>query len=92
MHVLLRVFYTSLLSRNGVAKQVAGPCYTVQSFSATFNIFDRGKLKTPRTQIVSKQNNKFAQKERGSKIARKVAGGLIHCAMALQVAVMRCGK
>jgi len=53
----------------------------VQSFSATFNIFDRGKLKMPRTQIVSEQNNKFAH-----------VGVVIHCAMALQVAAMHCGK
>jgi len=57
--VTLRNFLSNL-SRNAVVKQVAGPCYTVQSFSATFNIFGRGKLKTPRTQIVSEQNNKFA--------------------------------
>jgi len=57
--VTLRNFLSNL-SRNAVAKQVAGSCYTVQSFSATFNIFDRGKLKTSRTEIVSKQNNKFA--------------------------------
>jgi len=67
----------------------------VQSFSVTFNIFDRRKLKTPRTQIVTEQNNKFAHafvKNVAKKIARKVAGGVIHCAMALQVAAMRCGK
>jgi len=30
--------------------------------------------------------------ERGLKIAGKVAGRVIHCAMALQVAAIRCGK
>jgi len=33
--------FLSNLSCNAVAKQVAGPCYTVQSLSATLNIFDR---------------------------------------------------
>jgi len=56
--VTLRNFLSNL-PRKAVAKQVAGPSYTVQSFSATLNIFDRGKLKTPRPQIVSQQNNKF---------------------------------
>jgi len=41
--VTLRNFLSNL-SRNAVVKQAAGPCYTVQSFSATFNIFDPGKL------------------------------------------------
>jgi len=57
--VALRNFLSNL-SRNAVVKQVAGPCSTLQSFPATFNIFDRGKLKTPRTQIDSEQNNEFA--------------------------------
>jgi len=83
--------FLSNLSRNAVAKQVAGPCYTVQSFSAFFNIFDRGKLKTPRTLIISEQNiNKFAHafvKNLAQKLRGKFStGGVIHCAMALQIA------
>jgi len=48
----------------------------VQSFSTTFNIFDRDKLKTLRTQIVSKQNNKFAHAF-VKHVAQKLRGKLL---------------
>ena len=38
------------------------------------------------------ENCACAVKESVSKVAKKAADGVIHCAMALQVAAMRCEK
>ena len=50
------------------------------------------KFKITVGKIKQKKRCASAVRESVSKIARKVAEGVIHCAMALQVATMRCEK
>ena len=76
--------------RNKLLRKLYGPV-TLCNSPQQLVIF-LAKACWERVQDGEMRNWACARIKRVSKIARKVAGGVIHCAMALQVAAMRCEK